>query len=492
MTLARGDDRNIGRMVGMAGAQLFSAKIVRLAITVGATAVLARLLTPADFGIFAIVAVFVAAARAVLEGLIDVPAIRDDDLDAEGLANLIWTGMLLMAGLGLLLVLLGSAAAETLGSANFREVLPVTALCLLIQPFTVAGTAVLRRTHRFAVISLTMPITGFLFGATAIALALLDFGFWSLVLADILVQLVTMAYIVVRSGISLRVPAAFRPRRAFSSGGASLVTGTQVWAWANLDTLFASIFLGPTAAGIYSRAYSLTTQMKAPFGLLEQVVRQAFVGQRTLDDDVAAANVRNGLRLITLVSSLMAGAAIALREPVVAVLLGAQWGGVVLPLTILAIVFPPRIARGYLDGFSYARGSITAMRTRNWVILALFVTSLVLFADRGVAAIAMAVAATYLVAMLFVGSPTDRRFAGTLRERMAAMIPGWAFGAAIALLAEIPGLAFALSETDEWIARLVVTIVSGIGALLLIPQSWLPASVARWQRTLRGQGQPAR
>ncbi|WP_343347812.1 oligosaccharide flippase family protein [Sphingomicrobium sp. XHP0239] len=474
MTLARGDDRNIGRMVGMAGAQLFSAKIVRLAITVGATAVLARLLTPADFGIFAIVAVFVAAARAVLEGLIDVPAIRDDDLDAEGLANLIWTGMLLMAGLGLLLVLLGSVAAETLGSANFREVLPVTALCLLIQPFTVAGTAVLRRTHRFAVISLTMPITGFLFGATAIALALLDFGFWSLVLADILVQLVTMAYIVVRSGISLRVPAAFRPRRAFSSGGASLVTKTQVWAWANLDTLFASIFLGPTAAGIYSRAYSLTTQMKEPFGLLEQVVRQAFVGQRTLDDDVAAANVRNGLRLITLVSSLMAGAAIALREPVVAVLLGAQWGAVVLPFTILAAVLPLKIARSYLDGFSYARGSIVAMQKRNWIVLTIFLSLLLFFADEGVSAIAWVVGFTYLIAPLFVGDKVDRRFAGNRVERFAIMLPSWAMGAAIALTAELPSRFFTVSQNEDWMARFLSAGFLCAIALWISSRYWLP------------------
>lgn len=464
---------------------LIGARIARTLITVFGIAVLARLLTPADFGVVAVAAMILPLATALLEGLIDVPTIREDSLERLGLANLIWVGIALMAVAAPALWLTAPLLAVLLNSPQLEPVLQVLCFGLLLQPYISASHALLRREHRFGISALFTAVAGAAYVLPAIFLAALGFGVWSLIFGQIASLLITALGLSLKSGIPILPPRRLRVGAAWKLGGLGLATRLFAWLSANIDTLFASAMLGAAGAGLYSRAYNITTQMKEPFAVLDQTVRQAFVAQRNLDDIEASKATLGGLRLVVLAAALVSAGVIVLREPLVALLLGAQWGEVILPLAILAASLPARVARLYLDGFTYARGSMRHMLVRNATIVVLLAGGLWLWAADGVAAIAMAVAAMHLGTLFFRGGPVDIAVAGTIAQRLAMMAPGYAGGVALVVMGEVPSLIWSgFGGVAEWGLRAATVAFISVLFMIVLPGDWFPKSIGQRRRRL--------
>lgn len=465
-------------------AWLLGGRFARTAVTLIGVAVLARLLTPADFGVVAVAAMILPLGVALLDGLIDVPVIREDDLDRAGLSNLIWSAVVVMAGLGALIWTAAPWLAQILNSPRLSEVLRVLCFGLLLQPFVSAGYALLRRRHRFAAVGSFLLISGSVYVFFAIGLALLGAGVWSLILGQLTSLLTVAVGVSVTAGVPVLPPRRLQPGAAWRFGGLGFATRLLAWLWANMDTLFASSALGAVGAGFYSRAYNITTQLKEPFAALDQTVRQAFVAQKSLDDEAASRATLGGLRLVVLVAALVAASIIVLREAVVTLLLGEQWGPVVVPLAVLAASLPARIARMYLDSFTYARGSMRQMLGRNLAIVAMMTGGLWLWAQEGVVAISLVVAGIHFLTLLFPGGSVDRAVAGTLVQRLAAITPGYVIGAVFVVAAEsICAFAGLWIGILDWGIRAVFCAVAFLLVPMLVPERWLPRSVAalRWR-----------
>lgn len=485
MQLDRGSDKHIGRTVLHGTTRLIGGRILRTLITLGGLAVLARLLTPADFGVVAVAAMILPLATALLDGLIDVPTIREDGLDRGGLSNLVWVGLALMVGLIGLIWIAASSLSLLLNSPRLDEVLRVLCFGLMLQPFIAAGNALLRREHRFGAAAVFLIASGATYVISAIILAFMGFGIWSLVFGQLLSLLAMTVGLVVTTGIPIRPPSRFQADQAWQLGGMGLITRLLAWTWSNIDTLFASASLGAAAAGTYSRAYNITTQMKEPFAALDQTVRQAFLAHRSLDDASAARATRGGLRLVVLAASMLAGGVIVMREAIVMLLLGPQWDAVVVPLAVLSASLPARVARLYLDGFTYTRGSMRHMLWRNIAIVALLAAGLWVFSTQGVTAIAVVVAGVHVITLFFRGGPVDVAVAGTTAKRLAAMVPGYAIGAALVLLCELAAWTWLVrGEPLEWAIRATIFILASILVIAALPGGWLPKSLSDVRRRL--------
>lgn len=489
VTLSRGSDKGLTRMVLAGGAWLIGGRFVRTAITLLGIAVLARILTPADFGIVAVATIALTLSVALLEGLIDVPAIREDDLDREGLANLIWTGLGLMA---IVVAAIWLAAPFLEGAVNAPGLAPVirlVSLGLFAQPFIVAGTAVLRRNHRFPAVARFLLVTATLYVATAIGLALAGWGVWSLAVGQLVSLLGTAASMAYSARTPVLPPRRMRPMAALRLGGLASAARLLAWTGANVDTLFASIALGPAGAGFYSRAYNIVTQVKEPFGAVDHAIRQAFVARRTVAEDVQTAGNLRGLRLVTLISALTAGGLVVMREPIVAILLGDQWLPVIPALAVLAASLPARIARIYLDSLTYVQGSIAFMLARNAAIAGALIAGLAMFAERGVTAIAVVVGvAHYLSLLITTGNQNTRQSSGSLVQQGRAMAPALLIAGLI--VAAIEG-ASALADFPDLAVDAVLR--AGLfGALAMIvaaaiPAAWLGQTLACWRRRRLGR-----
>lgn len=478
--IGRGDHRRMGHTIIRGSAHLLGGRVARTIINLLGMMVLARLLAPADFGVLALATTATILSLVILEGVIDYPAIRNDDLTREGLRSLIWAGVVVMLLFGVGLWFLGPFAERAMHFPHLSNALRAMIPVCLAQVFFVAGLGILRRKHRFGAASVQSVITVLLYVGIAILLVLLGYGLYGVLAGMVAANIVSAVVLAALAKLPVLPPRTLSSMREHVHlGGYGALSRLLNWAWASVDTLAASILLGPTAAGLYSRAHNINVQAKEPFLAIDQTMRQAFASAKSNGPAVGAQMV-SALRLVTLASGFIAAAIILLRDEVVLVLLGTQWSAAALPLAILAAGLPPRIARMYFDGLAVVVGDVRGMAVRHVLLLALMLAGLALFAMRGLPWVAAAMTLPLYLSLLFATGAQERAVIGPIGRMLAAMLPGML----LAILLVALGEAVVRPVTDgHWLLRAAVNsfLLGAVGLMLalFLPDRWLGQAAAR-------------
>lgn len=158
-----------------------------------ATVVLARLITPADFGLVIMVTTFsLLLVNFGLNGFTEV-VLQREKMDVRVASNLFW----ITAGSGLLLTLAFAAAAPLVArfydDARLIGVTRALSGTILLTSLSVVHLALLRRSMRFAVVSTNDIAARAVAVAASVVLAVLGWGYWALVAAAIALPLATCA-----------------------------------------------------------------------------------------------------------------------------------------------------------------------------------------------------------------------------------------------------------------------------------------------------------
>lgn len=248
-----------------------SAQLAKLVLQVGSTATLARLLTPADFGLVAMVTVVTNFVARFKDAGLSMATVQREHISHEQVSTLFWINVAVSVGLALVVAALAPAVAWFYGESRLAWITVVTAGTLVFGGLTVQHQALLRRQMRFtalAIIDVVSLIAGI---ATAIVMAVLGAGYWALV--GLMVGSSIVNWLCVWSTSSWlpglpRRHSGVWPMLAF--GGNSSAANFLNYIGANVDTILIGRWIGPVALGLYSKAYNLLTlplrQMSGPLG----------------------------------------------------------------------------------------------------------------------------------------------------------------------------------------------------------------------------------
>jgi len=147
--------------------------------------VLARLLSPEDFGLVALANVFLAFMQLFLEQGFGQAIIQRQDLESEHLDTAFWVTL----AVGVLLALIGvSTAGLIAGSFDQPALAPILrcfSVLFVITALSRVQQAVLERRFEYKAIAARWLVATFAGGAIGIAMAFLGFGVWSLVAQQI-------------------------------------------------------------------------------------------------------------------------------------------------------------------------------------------------------------------------------------------------------------------------------------------------------------------
>ena len=240
-----------------AGVTVFS-QVALFAIQMVATVILARLLTPSDFGLVTMVTTFSLLLTSFgLNGFTEA-IVQREDIDHFLASNLFWIN--LSAGLLLTIAFAGSGSllAGFYGDRRIAHVAAGMSVTILTTSLSVLHLALLRRAMHFTVISLNDIVARAASVIVTILLGWAGWGYWALVVGAIALPLSTTigAWSFCRWAPSL-------PRRA--CGTASMVRfATNIYGRfsvnyfaRNLDNLLVGWRFGAQSLGFYKKAYDL-------------------------------------------------------------------------------------------------------------------------------------------------------------------------------------------------------------------------------------------
>jgi PST family polysaccharide transporter len=233
------------------------AQLVRVGLTILSTAIIARILTPNDYGVIAMVGPILALIMMFQDLGLGTAAIQAKTLSREQSSALFWLNILASGGLAALLVLLSPAIGWFYGDARAGHVAALSGVGLLISGSGLQHAALLNRELRFGRLGVA-EIAGLVVTyGSSIVIAILLRSYWALVfgtLAGSLVQ--TLLYWQASS---------FRPSWPRLAGIGDLARfgghltgfGLLNFCVRNLDDVLVARFAGATAAGLYDRSYRL-------------------------------------------------------------------------------------------------------------------------------------------------------------------------------------------------------------------------------------------
>jgi PST family polysaccharide transporter len=366
--------------------------------------VLARLLTPADFGVVA-AALTVIGFSAIFSQLGIGPAVvQRPELTTAHLRS----AFTLSCGLGLLLGALtwvtAPLVADVFRLEELTQVLRVLSWVFPIQGLAVVAESLLMRELRFRCIAVLEIIAVTLgYGAVGIVMALIGCGVWSLVGAH-------LAQTVLRSALVMLVrPHPALPlleRRACADllhfGGGFTAGRISNYLAGQGEHVVIGYCLGAVALGVYGRAYQLMAGPAVLFGnVLDRVLFPAMVQVQDQPKRLAYA-FRRGNSLIALVILPLSAAMVVLAPEIVEVLLGAEWTAVTLPLQILAVGMLFRTGCKISDSLVRATGKVYQRSWRQAVYAISVIVAAILGQPWGVDGVAVGVLITLFLNFLLM------------------------------------------------------------------------------------------
>ncbi|RZN12789.1 lipopolysaccharide biosynthesis protein [Bradyrhizobium genosp. SA-3] len=351
-------------------------------------AILARLLSPNDFGLLAMVTAVTGVYGFFTTAGLSSATVQQDTITDAQISTLFWINIAVGATLFLLCLATAPMLVAFYHEPRLFWVTIVTGAGFLFNAAGVQHYALLQRQLRYVTLTVIETLSQVSAIAVGIAMAIAGFGYWSLVAMALVSPVMntsclwlTTAWIPERPGISAGTGNMLR------FGGTITLNGLVVYIAYNFEKVLLGRFWGTDALGLYGRAYTLVT---IPTDNLNAAVGAVvFSALSRLQQDPARLK-KYFLKAYSLYASLTIPITIfcaLFSEDIVRVFLGPKWGeaavifrllsptvlifGMINPLgwllfsiglqrrsLAIALVLAPIVISAYFIGLPYGPGGV--------------------------------------------------------------------------------------------------------------------------------------
>lgn len=303
------------------------------------TVVLARLVSPAEFGLMAIVLVFSAVANVFVDSGLSTALIQRQDVGRREESTVFLFNIIIAFVVALALSLCAPLIASFFVEPELEGITRLMAVGLVIGALGSIHTTLLVKTLNFRPLTLATFWSWAISGGVAVLLASNGYGAWSLAW-QVVVQVTV-------STVLLWVSHRWRPEMIFDRVAfrGLFSFGFHVMAANIVDSLYTRVYsvvigkiFSTTDLGFYTRAQS-TQQLPTTLltNMLNRVALPAFSRTATDKESLQKAFAKASRMIMFVNLPLMAGLAVT-AEPLVVFLFGARWLPVVPLLQVLCLV----------------------------------------------------------------------------------------------------------------------------------------------------------
>ncbi len=235
-----------------------AAQVIQFIIQITGTMFLARLLTPADFGLISMVAVVINFAQMFKDAGLSMATIQKDNISHEQISMLFWINVLVSIFIGLCVLVASPLVALFYDKPELTMVTAVLSVSFIITGLGIQHTALLNRNMRFGCLAFVQILAQSISFTTAIFLASNDWRYWALVGGSTASAFASIS-------LTLFFCQWFPGRMQKGSGVRSMlnfglyVTGFNFVNYfaRNLDNILIGRYIGSGSLGLYSKAYQL-------------------------------------------------------------------------------------------------------------------------------------------------------------------------------------------------------------------------------------------
>jgi O-antigen/teichoic acid export membrane protein len=446
--------------------------VAQVTMRIGVLAVMARLVSPREFGLVAIAFIFTSFAErlgqvGVGAAFVQRATIDDDDLRTASILSVV-SGFSIAGAL----CAIAPLASSFFGEHELTLIIAVLALGFIFDSFGVVSDGLLQRELKFREI-VKVETASFVFGLGAIGIILgfLGWGVWALVVANLAMRASKTALLLWVMPIPRRGSWSGVRARALLSTGIGFSAG-KVLNFLSLqgDNFVVGRLLGAEALGMYTRAYQAMTLPAMYVGQAFERVLFPALSQKQDDTAALRKGLLSTLEISTLVALPISVGMYFLSPEIVLVLFGSGWRPVIPVLTVLSCGVFFRAAYKCSDVLIRSKGDVYAYAMRQACYTGVIVGgSLIGALLNGTQGVAYAVVSGVIVNYVLMTRLAGRLAQVTLRELVRCHLPGiWvSVWVGVYLFVTIPSIRAAVATP---VAVLGIATVGGVGIALI---AWL-------------------
>ena len=406
---------------------------VRYGLQISAQIVLARLLGPENYGLFAMGLVVLTfsnffAHLGLAWGLVQSRDLSKDDVRFVFTWQVI-SGILVALGL----YTLAPAVASYFNEGRLESIVRWLSLACLINAAAAPATNLLRRDLDFRALNI-IEVVSYSIGYVAIGIPLAynGAGVWALVAAWLSQALCSLVLLVIRHPHPVRPLFWHAGATALSSVGITVfATNICNWLLNNLDRVLLARFLNAQAVGLYVVGYNLAT---TPNSLLVGAVQPVFLaaGARVQSEPERLRRVYlSVLATIWVLITPMFVLIAIVAQHLVNLLYGPAWASTGVVLAIVALAMPAYMTWGMSTPILWNTGGKHLESLLQLPILAIAAVAFYQLASGGIIVVALVLAGVLFARAIVITTAACRRLGIVLGD----VLPFAARGAMTTLLA---------------------------------------------------------
>ncbi len=380
----------------------FSFKILQRGVALVFSVILARLLSPAEFGIVAIARMVITYANNFTNFGFNTALVQKDRIQSAHVNSVFTFNLTVSVILALLTAGFADQLALFFNNPSVGPVLRWMSLYYIITTFYYIPVAILKRDIRYKTISVVEFVQGVLTSIFAIILALNKFSYWSIVIPALVMPVFSLAIYMRKTRWVPHLMFKHEVmKEIYSFGFWNFIRNQLNLLVAKVDYFVIAKYLNVASLGIYEKAFEFTNRTLS--GVTKPISSIYFSTFSRLQGDKTALKqvLFQGISILATITYPLLFGIIVVAPYFVYSLLGARWALSIVPMQILAGAGLFRVLLGIMTSANVAIGAYKIQTQFNMVNSAIFVILCFTLVQQGILAITWAFLVFSVLGFLF-------------------------------------------------------------------------------------------
>ena len=301
--------------------------------------VLARLLSPDDYGLIGIITIFTTVCTAIINGGFSNALIRtqkptEEDYNTAFICNLLMS-ILLYA----IVFLCSPLIAEFFNRQELVALTRVSSFTMIIGALAIVQQTRLTKRIDFKTQTKITLIASVASGVIGISLALMDFGVWALVIQGIISQMLRTAFLWIFNHWAPSIRFSKESfNRLFGFGWKMMASSILDSLWTQLYQVVVGKFYSPATLGQYTRAKQFSTMFSSNLTTVIQRVTYPVLSDIQDEKERMVAAYRKIIKTTMFMTFALMLALGAVSEPLLYCLIGPKWHEAATYLPLICLV----------------------------------------------------------------------------------------------------------------------------------------------------------
>lgn len=350
--------------------------VIQVISQFGYMAVMARLLTKADFGLMALANAFIGLGMLFSTAGMGSAIIQRKDATQKHYNAALQASFLISFIVFIIIYLCAPLIAKFYNQPELNLIVKIIGAGIILNSINSVSRAILQKNFRFKVtsnITISVTVIGYSVG---IILGLLGYGVWSLIFASLTISLLNAIFMFYYAPIKLKLKFYYKEfKELFSYGFGMILLSINNYLGSNGLNLVLGKLMTPAQLGLFERSNQIKTLPSSYLGDILDTIMFPAMSEIQDDRERLFHIYQHSLGMVNTILMPVALFLIIFSKEVVLILLGNQWLDAVIPLQIMFVVLPFSSSGRMADSVVRATGLIYRNVIRKFIYVLVLITT---------------------------------------------------------------------------------------------------------------------